>query len=1070
MNAPTSRPADQQCVSPDTRNSKVRSELNLTRVPPTRPRGWRPRSPRVVLPVQKPRDLSHKNKRRRRGSPHAPLLKRKQPPREAKPLPSIEVSAQKASFDPYAFLRHPPTPSLPSLSPNIFETPGNFRSDVGPHDAEPHLSPIEPQEQSFGHRKSANNDDSDGIKREHSTVITPFRSVVIKDTSLSPSLQNTRVRQRKLEMNGVVELDRDEFALQRFLKVQGELTDLEAILMKGKKRHIFEQIKRNAATDSLPGVEEMLMENDATPTPSRRATSLQEGTIGEKLIDMHHSEVALKVLEMRGETSERGPVSTQDAPSTSISGEDKSDRPQKEYRSEHEAVHPSRRHVFDHSEDSQLHEKSEPAPPPKPPKRKELPGMGLIFKLRPNPPQDAGNHQEKKLPRDLQRRQVDMPKVKDTVENYKDAEIEIAIDSAHNWLKRENGLAQEDRAERWVADPNWKRLTADPVDSMRRQSSIPPGRFYGHPPKWGPSPEGRQSATMKGPTITSAKADKILARKIRDQSSWLVQRTEDMDSEPAFSKPPQSKNGKKKSLNHLEKKIQSSTRDKSEHSPTTGTKDLSIPKAKSMSREEKDVMNSLGHEVDSQRSMENGRPAVEPPVEPVKDKVDSSKTKSLTKKRKRDTDVSETQVTTSAMKDVSESPDLPSMKKIIERSQIAVTSSPAKKKKSNNCSGPEAVEDVVNGAKEQGSQMTVTPCPAQREKGKKPSCTGAIESVVNDATEPSTQSRSKKRKKAKEMMGVYEITGEEMPSKTNRRKKAGQNQELEEAVGGKARPETLVNCLRRMQRNEKAPALQEATKERSQRTIPTPEAAKTKKLKRPPPTAPESAVENAWQTIIDDEDSFSPPPPSPSSKKKHKSKRHRRANTPRAIAVDDITPENIESQARALITSQPSSSSFNHLRRRHQSLPLCLAPNTTPPTANPNTIPTQPQPPPNLYDLNLLAIRTRLSNLEAALAANPAPPAPALAPTPNTTLTRFAALKLSLPPLPRAIPPGTTRLSDTELIQIGKKINHYERHRGAPYAFSWRGRLYAEYDYLLDWVDERGRAGWDCKEKARMKQ
>ncbi|KAK0516652.1 hypothetical protein JMJ35_001255 [Cladonia borealis] len=1045
MNPPTFCPANQQCVSPDPRNSKVRSQLNPTRAPPTGPRGWsrhRPRSPRVVVPGQKSTKLSHINKRRRRQSPHIPHLRREQPHRDAKPLPSIEESAKKGPFDPYAFVSQPPTPSLLSSSPEEITSPGDCRSDVSPQDGkmfQPHLPPNK-------------------VKRELSIAVTP----VIKHPSLDDPLQTTQARERKLEENGVVELDRDEYALQRFLKVQGELTELEAILLKGKKKHVFERIRRNATTNSLRGVEEILAENDAmpTPTPSGRPTTLREGTTGEMVLNEQHLEVVSKVVDIRTESSQPDPASTQDAPFTSKSGENKRDRPRKEHGSDHGAVHPSRRHVFDHSEGSQQQEKSSAALPPKPLKRKELPGMGFKFNPKPNPPQDARKHQEKKLPRNLQKRQVDMPEVKNTVENNSDADIDNTVDSAPNWLQHENALEQKARAKRWEADADWKDFSPEQADAMERQGSIPPAKFYGHPPRWRRPPEWRQPSTIAGPTITSAEADDVLARIRKDRVSRLSRHTKDRDPEFVSSKIPHAKDGETKSHHHSKKKIQSSIHDQSKHLPKTSSKYLGLPNATSTSQEEKDVTNVIGHEDDTQRLMRDDRPAVEPRVKPARGTVELSKMKPPTKKRKRDTDVSETPVTTS------ESPDLPSMEEIIEATQMAATSSPAEKKKKTTSADSRIFEEVVNDAKEQGSRMAVTPCPAQKRKSKKSTCTEAVKDVVNDSREPSTPSRSKKRKKAKETMEQREVAGEGTPAKIKKRKRSGHTQESDQAVVEKAHSETLVDRLRSMGNKEKTLALQKANSERSQPTIPTPEAAKTKKLDRAPPTAPESAVEDVWQPITDDEDPISPPRPPPSSKKKHKSKHHRQTNTTPAIAVDDNTPETIESPPPASPSNQNTHSSFNHLRRRHQSLPLSLTPNPTPPTANSSTIPPQPPPiiptQPNFYDLNLLAIRTRLSNLEAAVAANPAPSAPTPAANTNT-LTRYAALKLRFPQLPRAIPPGTTRLSDAELIQIGKKISGYERHRGAPYAFSRRGRLYADYDYLM------GRAGWDFKEKARVK-
>ena len=1052
MHTPTFHPVNQQCVSPDPRTPKVQapsSQLNHTRVPPTGPRGWsrhRPTSPKVVIPTQKHRDRTHRDNRRRRVSPHTPHWRREQPPREAKPIPSIEESIQKGPFDPYAFLGHPPSPSLPSPLTDAYTSPSNCSSDMSTQDGKMSQT----QQHNFGQRqsipfrcsprkqgssapfggwkatenagpdlsleptKAAGNDDAGWIKREGSIASTP----VIRHTSVAASLQNTQVRERKLEENGVVELDRDEFALQRFLTVQDEMIDLEAILMKGKKRHIFEQIKKNATAKSLRGVERILAENDATPTPTGRQNSLKEGTTGKNAVNKQHPEIVSKVVDMRIETSQRGPTSTQDTPSATISSKDKMDTSQKDRQPDHGAIHPSRRHVFNDSEGSRSQEKSQPALPPKIPKRKELPGLGLIFNPRPNPPQEPRKHRNDKLPRDLQRREVNINGVNDSIEKNNDADVENAIDSAQDWLQQENDLAQEARAKRWQADPNWKRLTTDQIDAMRRQSSIPPSRFYGHRPKWRTPPGWRQKPITETTTTTLARVDKILAKVKREQASQQL---------------PHSKDGKKTSSKHSEKKVQESTRDESKHPPTTDTKSHSLPKATSTSREEKDVMYATGHEDHTQRSMRDDRPALEPRAKPARDAVKPSKTKSPTKKRKRDTDVSETPTTTSTMKDVSKSPALASMKEVME-----------------------------------GSQVVVIPCPAQEKKSKKPSGTEAVEEVVNDARDhPSTPSRSKKRKKAKETKEVHEAAEEEMPTKTKKRKRSGHTQESDEAVVEKAPPETLIERLRRMgKKREKAPGLPEVSKEPSRPTIPMSEAAKTKKLDPAPATASENAVEDVWQPAGDDEDSISPPQPPPSSKRKHKSKRHRQTNAPPAVVVDDNSPEPTESPPPASPPTSPTRPTFNHLRRRHQSLPLRLAPNftTTPANAGSNNTPPQPQPPPDLYDLNLLAIRTRLSNLEAAVAANPAP-----APNNPNALTPLAALKLRLPPLPRAVPPGTTRLSDAELIQIGKRIHRYERHKGAPYAFSWRGRLYAEYDYLMDWVDERGRVGWDFKEKARLK-
>ena len=74
-----------------------------------------------------------------------------------------------------------------------------------------------------------------------------------------------------------------------------------------------------------------------------------------------------------------------------------------------------------------------------------------------------------------------------------------------------------------------------------------------------------------------------------------------------------------------------------------------------------------------------------------------------------------------------------------------------------------------------------------------------------------------------------------------------------------------------------------------------------------------------------------------------------------------------------------------------------------------------------------------------------------------------AERKRDLPELSRDVP-AHLRLPDADLIAIGRNTSPYERHRAAPYAFTWRGRLLAEYDYLLRWEGN----GWTAKEIKRV--
>ena len=79
-----------------------------------------------------------------------------------------------------------------------------------------------------------------------------------------------------------------------------------------------------------------------------------------------------------------------------------------------------------------------------------------------------------------------------------------------------------------------------------------------------------------------------------------------------------------------------------------------------------------------------------------------------------------------------------------------------------------------------------------------------------------------------------------------------------------------------------------------------------------------------------------------------------------------------------------------------------------------------------------------------------------------------AERQLRQPVLDRNVPPEL-RLPDEELFEIGRRPNHYERHKGAPYTFSWHGRLYAEYKHLLDRRDN-GEPVWIDAEIKRVKR
>lgn len=64
--------------------------------------------------------------------------------------------------------------------------------------------------------------------------------------------------------------------------------------------------------------------------------------------------------------------------------------------------------------------------------------------------------------------------------------------------------------------------------------------------------------------------------------------------------------------------------------------------------------------------------------------------------------------------------------------------------------------------------------------------------------------------------------------------------------------------------------------------------------------------------------------------------------------------------------------------------------------------------------------------------------------------------------------PEHERLSDDEIVEVGKVINGYERHKAAPYAFGVGGRLKAQYKYLLDLHGVDGLPVWTPDEISRI--
>lgn len=79
-----------------------------------------------------------------------------------------------------------------------------------------------------------------------------------------------------------------------------------------------------------------------------------------------------------------------------------------------------------------------------------------------------------------------------------------------------------------------------------------------------------------------------------------------------------------------------------------------------------------------------------------------------------------------------------------------------------------------------------------------------------------------------------------------------------------------------------------------------------------------------------------------------------------------------------------------------------------------------------------------------------------------------AERKLRLPVLDRNVPMHL-RLPDEDLIDIGRIVNHYERHKKAPYTFSWGGRLLVEYNRLLS-RRNNGVSAWTAEEINRVRR
>lgn len=64
--------------------------------------------------------------------------------------------------------------------------------------------------------------------------------------------------------------------------------------------------------------------------------------------------------------------------------------------------------------------------------------------------------------------------------------------------------------------------------------------------------------------------------------------------------------------------------------------------------------------------------------------------------------------------------------------------------------------------------------------------------------------------------------------------------------------------------------------------------------------------------------------------------------------------------------------------------------------------------------------------------------------------------------------PVPERLSDNNIIGVGKLSNPYKRHKAAPYTFRYSGRLRPQYEYLLDRREGDGLPYWTRLEERRL--
>ena len=154
-------------------------------------------------------------------------------------------------------------------------------------------------------------------------------------------------------------------------------------------------------------------------------------------------------------------------------------------------------------------------------------------------------------------------------------------------------------------------------------------------------------------------------------------------------------------------------------------------------------------------------------------------------------------------------------------------------------------------------------------------------------------------------------------------------------------------------------------------------------------------------------------------------------------------------------------SSINTRFRRHQSLPArTIREDPSPRRTNKSHAPSTKHELESIVDA---MVRKHLTEQTV-----PAPEArtPEL-PPPKRRKLSTAERKLRDPPVSKDVP-MRLRKPDAQLLYIAAMISPYERHRRAPYAFRYNGKLYAEYKHLRVAVGNDGRPVLSAEELSRL--